>query len=75
MDAFAECIYLRLLDRPVMFLVKRITIKAFSQTGEGVERIARRMRGNALFYNVGKCGHQKASPSGEAVGLVPTDEV
>ena len=32
------------------------------------------MRGNALFYNVGKCGHQKASPSGEAVGLVPTDE-
>ena len=44
MDAFAECIYLRLLDRPVMFLVKRIAIKAFFQTGEGVERIARRMR-------------------------------
>ena len=30
----------------------RVTIKAFSQMGEGAERIAKRMRGNAAYIAI-----------------------
>ena len=40
-------------------LHKCTTIKAFSQTGEGVERTARRMRGTQQSIYAEKCTHQK----------------
>ena len=46
MGALVVRICLRLLDRPAKQHENRRTIKAFSHLGEGVERIARRMRGS-----------------------------
>ena len=43
---FAVSVYLRLLDRAAKLLENCTTIKAFSQMWEGVERTARRMKGN-----------------------------
>ena len=50
LGALVVRICLRVLDRTAKQHENRTTIKAFSQTGEGVERIARRMMGNVTDY-------------------------